>query len=64
MGLEVIYNSAGQIIDTINHPDPVPQPRTFNGSEEFVASIKRQADKLARKGNVAAASYLLSKHGL
>lgn len=36
----------------------------LNGSDEFAASIKRRADKLSRKGDYAAASYLLSKHGL
>jgi len=64
MPLEVIYNPAGQIIDTINHPDPPAQPRAFDGSEEFIASIKRRAEKMSRKGDYAGASYLLSKHGL
>lgn len=50
----------GQVIET----DIADPEKPFNGSDEFAASIKRKADKLARKGDKAAASYLLSKHGL
>jgi hypothetical protein len=40
------------------------QKTDFDGNAEFLASIKRRAEKLARKGDKAGASYLLSKHGL
>jgi len=53
----------GQVSATYDVEVAGPE-KPFNGSDEFAASIKRRANKLSRKGDYAAASYLLSKHGL
>lgn len=60
-----VTTSTGAVIYERFSPAQAQQdPNTINGKAEFSASIKRRAEKLSRKGDYAAASYLLSKHGI